>query len=98
MTTKLRDMVRKARPEKSYPVEAPDMSVERYPWGLRLNLNNEELDKLGIKLKNLNVDDKIKIEAIAYVESIRQSKNKSGEDRNLELQITKMAVRKTKIN
>jgi hypothetical protein len=95
--TKLRDMVRKVKKKIPYPVE-PDYPNDPYPWGLRINLNGEELDKLDIKLKNLSVDDKIKIEAVAYVESIRQSKNRNGEDRNLELQITKMAVKKTKIS
>lgn len=96
--TKLRDMVRKVRVEKRMTEAVPDMPDERYPWGLRLNLNSEELDKLDVKLKNLSVDDKIKIEAVAYVESMRQSKNRTGEDRNLELQITKMSLKKTKIS
>jgi len=96
--TKLRDMIRKSKPKESYPVDVPEYPEDRYPWGLRINLNDEELTKLEIDLKKISVDDKIKIEAIAFVESIRQSKNRRGEDRNLELQITKMSIRKTKIS
>lgn len=97
--TKLRDMIRKIKPKSERVMESmPDMPEEQYSYGLRINLNDEELTKLEIDLKKLSIDDKIKIEAIAYVESLRQSKNRRGEDRNLELQITKMSIRKTKIS
>ena len=98
MATKLRDMVRKVR-NKLSDVEVAttaDEHYEKYPWGLRLNLNDEEITKLDLNIKNMSVDDMVKIEAVAYVESIRQSKNRRGEDRNIELQITKMSVKKKK--
>lgn len=93
---KLRDMVRKSRPKHMVESIPVDDNYDKYPWGLRLNLGDQEIEKLGIDIKKMSVDDKVKITAIGYVESVRQSKNRTGEDQNIELQITKLEVKKTK--
>ena len=64
---------------------------ERYPWGLRLNLETEAIKKLAIKTKNLTVGGKVTVVAEAEIASISERQAMSGEDqRSMELQITKM--------
>lgn len=57
----------------------------RYPWGTRINLDNDSLDKLGI-VKLPTVGDKIMIEGKCEVISVRQSED----GKSVELQITDM--------
>jgi len=94
---KLRDMIRtKKNSMMDRPVEV-SMDEERYPYGLQVRLESEEIEKLDIDIKKMSVDDKVKITAIAYVESVSQNKNRRGENKSLGLQITKMDVKKTNI-
>lgn len=60
---------------------------ERYPYGLRLDLNNDTLDKLGIN-KLPTVGTVIMFEAKAKVVGSRQSATEGSENRSVELQIT----------
>ena len=74
-----------------------DSYYERYPWGLRLTLNNEDLNKLGIKINDYNVNSEIKIEAKAIITQVssRQSSdglNSTNSDNSLELQITDLSI------
>ena len=68
---------------------------EKYPWGLRLTLNNEELKKLGMKIKNLEIDTVVSITAKALITSLSSDQNienKEGTRNRVELQITDLAV------
>lgn len=95
---KLRDMIRKKKSASDITqVAETPYDEEKYPYGLRINLEEDEIDKLGIDLKNFNIDDKVKIVGVAYVESLRQNKTRHGENKSLGLQITKMELKKTKI-
>lgn len=60
---------------------------ERYPYGLRLDLNNETLEKLGIT-KLPAVGTVLMLEAKAKVVGSRQSATESSDNRSIELQIT----------
>lgn len=60
---------------------------ERYPYGLRLDLNNDTLDKLGID-KLPTVGTVLLFEAKAKVVGSRQSATEGSENRSVELQIT----------
>lgn len=60
---------------------------ERYPYGLRLDLNNDTLDKLGID-KMPSVGTVLTFEAKAKVVGSRQSATEGSENRSVELQIT----------
>jgi hypothetical protein len=60
---------------------------ERYPYGLRLDLNNETLEKLGMK-KLPSVGTVLMFEAKAKVVGSRQSATEGSENRSVELQIT----------
>jgi hypothetical protein len=68
---------------------------EKYPWGLRLTLNNEELKKLGMKIKDLEIDTVVSITAKALITSLSSDQNienKEGTRNRVELQITDLAV------
>jgi len=68
---------------------------EKYPWGLRLTLNNEELKKLGLKIKDLEIDTAINISAKALITSLSSDQNienKEGTRNRVELQITDLSI------
>lgn len=84
----------KMKPEekgKSEVMEAPDGTQEKYPWGLRINLGNDQLKALGIK-ELPKVGQKLPLHAMVSVIGVRSSETDSGEDRNVELQITECMV------
>lgn len=74
----------KAKSE-SMVIGSPDQ--ERYPYGLRLELNNDTLEKLGID-KLPSVGTVLMFEAKAKVVGSRQSATEGSENRSIELQIT----------
>lgn len=91
---KLRDMIRKKKSTSgSKPVPNID-DDEKYPYGLRITLEKEDIGKLGIDIAKFGINDKVSITAVAKIESIRQNKTQRGEDQCLDLQIIKMDVRK----
>lgn len=80
----------KMKPEakgKHDTMEMVNGSTEKYPWGLRLNLGNEQLKALGVK-DLPKVGEKIPLHAMVTVVGVRSSETENGEDRNVELQIT----------
>lgn len=63
-----------------------------YPWGLSIRLENDALEKLGIKSLPAPGECFV-IHAVADVESSSESKSKDNEgDRAVQLQITHMKV------
>jgi len=60
---------------------------EKYPWGLRLNLGDEELQKLGIT-DLPKVGTVIAMQCQVKVTGVRSNESQDGENRNLELQVT----------
>lgn len=71
------------------------MSSMEYPYGLRLNLDHETLEKLGIK-ELPKMGAKVNLEAIAEVVSVSSHANMEGEVENcICLQITDMEFKKT---
>lgn len=66
-------------------------SDDRYPWGLRLDLNKNSLDTLGLDITDVNIGDEVRLTAKADVIAVRQNKNEYGDDGNLELQITHLS-------
>lgn len=75
--------------EAQISIGAPD--GERYPYGTRLDLDDETLDKLGID-KLPSVGATMMIEAKVTVIGSRQSATKERTNRALELQITDMEI------
>jgi len=94
---KLRDMTRKKKSTlNSMPEATSGCDEERYPYGLQISLEKEAINKLGIDIKKLKINDKVTVTAIADIESIRQNKTRRGENQNLRLQITKMDIKQRK--
>ena len=75
---------RKTEDEKN-EIETAIDNQDGYPWGTRINLESDTLDKLGIK-KLPGVGDEMMIEAKVRVISVRESDN----SKSVELQITDM--------
>lgn len=75
----------KREEEEMVQAEAPD---NEYPFGLRLMLDNDSLEKLG--LENLpEVGKELGVEAKAKVAEVSESASEeAGKNRRLELQIT----------
>jgi len=93
---KLCDM---ARPKQTVKETAPTTEniepyYEKYPYGLRINLNQDDLAKLGIDISSYKVDEDMSLQCEATVIGIRQNQTSDGnEDCSMELQITKMGMK-----
>jgi hypothetical protein len=91
----LKDMKRTKADEKARKARFSNgcigsSDVDEYPWSLRLTLNDEELKKLGISSLP-KAGTKMSLTAEVSVTSVRSSERISGgDDRSIELQITKM--------
>lgn len=73
------------------PVGSKD-SGPQYPYGLRLNLDQTALEKLSVK-KLPRVGATMSVEATAKVVSVSSNERSNGsKDRNVELQIERMAL------
>lgn len=84
---------RKAREEKySKPIE---LGGDVYPYGLTVRLDQQALEKLGIKSLP-KTGRKVRLEAVCSVTSTRDEKRAgpggANHDRNMELQIEDLAV------
>ena len=74
------------------PIDSNEMYEEpMYSYGLCISLGREELEKLGIE-KLPEAGSEMMIKAIAYVKTVRESKEKDGVEQNVELQICAMGI------
>ena len=74
------------------PIDSEEMYDEpMYSYGLCISLGREELEKLGIE-KLPEAGGEMMIKAIAYVKTVRESKEQDGVEQNVELQITAMGI------
>jgi hypothetical protein len=62
-----------------------------YPWGTRLSLNDEALDKLGMKTLP-RVGDKVSVTGVGVITSVSQHESEKRDDRCVEIQIQQLAV------
>lgn len=79
------------RDDKSDACCAPSGDQPAYPYGLRIDLNDESLAKLGITTLPA-VGTTMKLLAVVEVSSASQYESEQGKDRNICLQITEMAL------
>lgn len=94
MDAKLVDMKQPKKTKEELKAAEPSApNQEQYPWGLRLNFNDEILTKLG-DLTGLEVGDKFHLVAVGSVITRHSSKAQGDkkENRSLELQIEKLAL------
>ena len=87
----LRDM-RHTREEKKdhAPMAASEYSGPEYPYGLRLQLDDHELEKLELELPA--VGDHFRVVASGCVKAVSSSDHGSGERRHVEIQLEKLLL------
>jgi hypothetical protein len=80
---------------KSEATEAMPKVAEQeapaYPWGLRLELNDESMKKLGLD-KLPEVGEAMMLRAKVVVERVSQNDTKDGKRQDMSLQITDMEI------
>lgn len=92
---KMVDMKRKKKKSKGNMKDtAASLNDEMYPYGLRVSLQRDEIKKLGIDLKNLDVGQKATLMATVEVSEIAEHKSSNMDEysKRVELQITEMNV------
>jgi hypothetical protein len=69
-------MIDMRRPKPREEVKAmPEVAYEEFPWGLRIRLEKEELQKLGLKPKNFKLDEYVTIQAKGKICELSESEN-----------------------
>jgi hypothetical protein len=89
MMDKLIDLKRSKSKAKESMEVAPT-SYEKYPYGSRLNFENDEVEKLG--LGSMKVGDQVVIKAVGEVTSVSKNESTNGVDDNIGIQITKISI------
>lgn len=75
-----------------------DYPQERYPWGTRIDLNDETMEMMGIDADNFAVEDSIKLTAKAKVISTNKREDIDSDtgspkvNQSVELQITHLEL------
>jgi len=88
------DMKRpKAEIEK---MEVPqEVEQDKYPYGLRITLEDAELGKLGISVKELDVGNEMSVKAIAKITNLEDRDSSGrGHRQSASLQIIKLDIPK----
>ena len=80
-------MAKKAKKDSAPSVAAPD--TPDYPYGTRLSLNADSLDKLGLKSMP-KVGSKFMVHGMGVVTAVSSHESKNGGDRSVEIQLQKM--------
>ena len=82
------------RADDKAEMEAMEDSGPKYPWGLEIHLEQEELDKLGGSLENKSAGDVCTFTAKALVTrtSARDELDGDGVEHSVHLQITDMEI------
>ena len=80
-------------PKEKKKLEAIAIAEDKYPYGLRINLNNYEINKLGIDVSKLKVGSKVKVLAEGEITNIfiRQTMEKK-EDKSMSIQLQKINI------
>lgn len=93
----------KKQPMTKARIEAADTWYEKYPYGLRLDLGKEEIDKLKLDVDDYEPEDIIELTVKAKVIRVSKSKDmndmngKQTERQNLDLQVTHINMGENKI-
>lgn len=82
-----KDTLRKLK-EKNKGIDVAVSSEDLYPYGLRIRLEKESLDKLGDSVKTFKIGGKVKIEAMANIEELSIHEDTRRVDQSISLQIT----------
>ena len=87
------------RPKRKHDkaMEVPEAEGERYPWGLRLTFEKEEIAKIK-GLKGIAVGAKVNVQGIGKVTSVRITTTDNENERTqhtVEIQIQRVGVANT---
>lgn len=85
--------LKKAVKVKDRPEEVTDYEEEKYPYGTRIDLNDESLKALKIKIDDFEIGESVMVVGKAEVIRISKSASKDYDNKTLELQITDMDVK-----
>jgi len=80
------------KPIKENTKNGLSVPYNEYPYGTRINLEKELINRLGLDLKKLNVGDVFTIVASADVIEIRSREASDSESKAIELQIKKIGL------
>lgn len=73
--------------------KAIDENLPRYPYGTRIDLETEALEKLGLSPSDFTVGQKLNVVCEVEVVRLSESQSLKGKDRcSMDLQITDMAI------
>ena len=81
----------KTSEEKIYTTMAEPGDGPKYPWGLCLNLDEQQLEQLGIK-DLPKVDSTVTLTAKATITSVSENQTQEGTRRSVSIQITDLAI------
>ena len=92
MLSTLKSMRKNKQKSSKTESEVPSGDRERYPYGLRINLDKEEISKLG--LGEIEAGSKVNIAAIGKVISVSTNDEETGRTRHsVSIQIQKLGVK-----
>lgn len=92
----LKRSLKEIKKEKTVGIE-PGGYTEKYPWGTRINFNEELIDKVKI-LQSIGSGTEINIKAKAFICEVRTNESADGPGKqgkknvNVEIQITDIAI------
>jgi len=76
--------------EISEPIS--DENQPKYPWGLRIHLHTEEIEKLGLEMPNIGEEFILKAKVV--VTELHESKSADNKDKkSIDFQITDMILK-----
>jgi hypothetical protein len=83
--------LKKSKRNKPVPIGTDS---PKYPWGLRLSLDNDALEKLGIDVTKLEIKTVVPVKGMARITSISsyESVENKGKQDSVDLQIEKLAL------
>lgn len=85
MTVTMVDM--RKTPEERAQDCMPMGCASEYPYGLSISLGKDEIEKLGIDLKDWELGDIFHLHAMAKVTSVSMNTSESGDNCRVELQL-----------
>ena len=88
--------LKRSKKERAEGVHAPAGIEDPYPYGLRVHLDQEELDKLGLDIDQFDVGDEISFMAKGEIVSISENQSQNSESQSLSIQIQEMACEEAK--
>jgi hypothetical protein len=85
---------KKGEKDKGESCAACDPGKEpKYPWGLELRLGDDEIKKLGLKIKDFDTDTVVRITAKAECTRVSEDDTRNnGKSQTIAFQVTDMSI------